>query len=467
MVSATGCGRRRMRHRSLAFRLVASAALWCAVLLSAGGFGLSALFGRIVERNFDQHLNVLLEGLVAGSEIDEDGSFVLRPQLGEPRFAQPLSGWYWEVLPAESAPGFEPLRSPSLFDETLQVRPLEGRGGWQADVTGPAGGQLRLLARTILLPGADTPFTYVLAGDRAEITADQQRFNRLLTLSLGVLFAGLLIAIFLQVRFGLEPLRRLGRALAAIRAGRTRRLEGGFPPEIGPLAAELNALLDYNEALVERARTHVGNLAHGLKTPLTVLTNEADRHDGPLAELTRRQVRLMRDQVDHHLSRARAAATASPLGARTEVGPVVGDLARTLGKIHSARGLRIQSEVDEGLAFRGARQDLEEMLGNLLDNACKWARGVVEVRGRRDGERLVVEVVDDGPGLPPEERLNVLERGRRLDERVPGSGLGLAIVADLVELYGGRIELGEAAGGGLSARLELPAAAPLRGSAAA
>ena len=430
-------------------------------MLSAGGFGLSALFASIVERNFDQQLNVFLEGLVAGSEIDEDGTFVLRPQLGEPRFAQPLSGWYWEVLPAESATGFEPLRSPSLFDETLGVRPLEGRGEWQADVRGPDGAELRLLARTILLPGAETPFTYVLAGDRAEITADQQRFNRLLVLSLGVLFAGLLIAIFLQVRFGLEPLRRLGRALAAIRAGRTRRLEGDFPPEVGPLAAELNALLDYNEALVERARTHVGNLAHGLKTPLSVLTNEAERHEGPLAEVTRRQVRLMRDQVDHHLSRARAAATASPLGARTEVAPVVSDLIRTLGKIHAGRGLHIGQQLPGALAFRGARQDLEEMLGNLLDNACKWARDAVEIRGRQDGERLVLEVGDDGPGLPPEQRLAVLERGRRLDERVPGSGLGLSIVADLAELYGGRIELGEAAASGLAARLQLPAAAPL------
>ena len=452
-----------MRRRSLAFRLVASAALWCALLLSVGGLGLSALFGSIVERNFDQQLNVLLEGLVAGSEIDEQGAFVLRPQLGEPRFAQPLSGWYWEVLPADSAERFEPVRSPSLFDETLEVRPLEGRGEWQADVRGPDGSELRLLARTILLPGADTPFTYVLAGDRTEITTDQRRFDRLLMLSLGVLFAGLLIAIFLQVRFGLEPLRRLGRALAAIRAGRTRRLEGDFPPEVGPLAAELNALLDYNEALVERARTHVGNLAHGLKTPLTVLTNEATRHEGPLAELMRRQVRIMRDQVDHHLGRARAAATTSPLGARTELAPVAGDLVRTLGKIHLARGLRIESRLADGLAFRGARQDLEEMLGNLLDNACKWARSEVVLCGRREGERLHLEVLDDGPGLPPGQRHAVMERGRRLDERVPGSGLGLAIVADLAELYGGRIELGESPTSGLAARLELPAAAALAG----
>jgi signal transduction histidine kinase len=299
---------------------------------------------------------------------------------------------------------------------------------------------------------------YAVAGDRREIQADRQRFNRLLTFALGVLFAGVIGAVLAQVRFGLEPLRRMGRALGGIRAGEATRLEGGFPAEIQPLATELNALLDHNEALVERARTHVGNLAHGLKTPLSVLTNEARRARGPLADLVTRQVALMRHQVDHHLARARAIATGTILGARTELLPALEDLRRTLGRIYADKALVIEVACPPELAFRGARQDLDEMLGNLLDNACKWASARVTVRVAAAADQLQVRVEDDGPGLPPARRAEVLGRGRRLDEQVPGTGLGLAIAADLAQLYRGRLALEDAAGGGLCALLTLPAA---------
>ncbi len=449
-----------MRSSSLAFRLVASAALWCALVLSAGGWGLSVLFADAVENNFDARLGVLLEGLVAGSEIQDDNALDLRLQLGEPRFEQPLSGWYWQIEPAGPANDPEPLgRSASLWDQTLELELPPGQSSARVDALGPERQPLRLLVRAISLPGADRPFLYGVAGDRREISEQTARFNRLLAFWLGILFAGLLIAVFVQVRFGLEPLRRMGRALAAIRTGEKRRMEGEFASELQPLAHELNALLDHSEALVERARTHVGNLAHGLKTPLAVLTNEASRSDAPLAALTLRQVAIMRHQVEHHLARARTAATAGILGARTEVAPVLGDLARTLQRIHATRQVSIEARCPDGLAFRGARQDLEEMLGNLLDNACKWARSKVAVSAADEDGRIVVLVEDDGPGLPPEERARVLERGRRLDERVPGSGLGLAIVADVAEIYGGGIVLGRSALGGLLARLTLPAPA--------
>jgi signal transduction histidine kinase len=444
-----------MRRNSLAFRLVAGAAVWCALWLSAGGYALSTVFGRTVERNFDVRLGVLLEGLVAGSELAEDRGLQLRPQLGEPRFDQPLSGWYWQISDGERVV----RRSPSLWDARLPVdlgpdRPVAAR-----DTVGPDGQPLRLLARPITLPGADTAFIYAVAGDRREIQADRQIFNRLLAFALAVLFAGVVGAVLVQVRFGLEPLRRIGRALSGIRAGKAARLEGEFPAEIAPLATELNALLDHNEALVERARTHVGNLAHGLKTPLSVLTNEAGRSQGPLAELVARQVALMRRQVDHHLARARAIATGTILGARTDVLPVLDDLRRTLGRIYAEKALAIDLDCPPDVAFRGARQDLEEMLGNLLDNACKWARARVSVRVELAGEQLQVGIEDDGPGLPPARRAEVLARGRRLDEQVPGTGLGLAIAADLAQLYRGRLVLEEAEGGGLRALLTLPAAA--------
>ena len=443
-----------MSRNSLAFRLVASAAVWCALLLSAGGYGLSALFADTVQRTFDARLLVLLEGLVAGSDLDANGELELRLQLGEPRFEQPFSGWYWQI----SAEGRPLARSTSLWDQQLPVPPASGLEATGSDAAGPDGRGLRLVARAITRPGRDVPLTYVVAGDRSEITRESERFNRLLAIALGVLFVGLIGAVLIQVLFGLEPLRRMGRALAAIRAGETRRLTGDFPTEIEPLAVELNALIDHSERLVERARTHVGNLAHGLKTPLAVLTNEAGRAQGPLAELALRQVALMRRQVDHHLARARAAAAGSILGARTDVLPVLRDLERTLGRIHAEKQLSIEIACPPSLAFRGARQDLEEMLGNLMDNACKWARWRVSVEAASADHAIVIAIEDDGDGLPEGLRADVLERGRRLDETKPGSGLGLAIVTDLAELYGGRLELASSRLGGLAARLTLPAA---------
>ena len=449
-----------MRPNSLAFRLVASAALWCALLLSFGGFALAALFASTLDRTFDARLSVLLEGLVAGSELGEDGNLDLRLQLGEPRFDQPLSGWYWQI--DRMVPGSgesRPLaRSPSLWDQALDLWLPPGQSMATRDVLGPEERELRLVVQAISLPGSRRPLIYGVAGDQAELVLEQRDFDRLLAFSLGALFLGLLAAVFLQVRFGLQPLRRMGRALAAIRTGRARRLEGAFADEIQPLTIELNALLDHNEALVERARTHVGNLAHGLKTPLAVLTNEATRSEGPLAELTRRQVDLMRGQVEHHLARARAAAAATVLGARCELAPVLSDLCRTLERIYVARALTVEFDCPAGLAFRGARQDLEEMLGNLLENACKWATRRVLATAAAEGERLSVRIDDDGPGLPAEQRAEVLERGRRLDERVPGFGLGLAIVVDVAQLYGGHLLLERSELGGLCARLNLPSA---------
>jgi signal transduction histidine kinase len=446
-----------MKRNSLAFRLVASAAIWCALLLSVGGYALSRLFADTVERNFDARLGVLLEGVVAGSDLAADGTLTLRPQLGEPRFDQPLSGWYWQIDDGGGAL----QRSASLWDEALPVAPVAGSEAVTSDVAGPQGEPLRLLSRAISLPGRDQPFVYTQAGDRHEIDIETQRFNRLLVLGLGTLLFGVVAAVLIQVRFGLEPLRRIRRGLAAIRIGQAKRLEDDYPEEIRPLANELNALLDHNQTVVERARTHVGNLAHGLKTPIAVLTNEASRSRGSLATLTLRQTALMRQQVDHHLSRARAMATASVIGSRCDVAPVLADLQRTLARIYASRELAIEVACPEWLALRGARQDLEEMLGNLLDNACKWARASVVATAEAADERIVLLEEDYGPGLPQERRSDVMQRGRRLDERIPGSGLGLSIVVDIAELYGGALSLHEARSGGLRARLELPAAKPL------
>jgi len=444
-----------MKLNSLALRLIVAAACWIAAALLVGGILLSATFRDYVERGFDARLTVLLESLVAVTTLDDSGHPQLTRGLGEPRFDQPYSGWYWEI----ASEGRPLLRSRSLWDQTLPMsnepttsEPLIN------NAQDPEGQPIRLVEREFSLPGADHRFRYGVAGDSTEIDEEVQRFNTTLIWSLSALGLGLIAALILQVRFGLQPLRRIRQAIVAVRTGRAQRLEGEFPVEISPLSDELNILLEHNAAVLERARTQVSNLAHALKTPLSVLTNEAASGSGPLAETVKRQATAMRRHVDHYLTRARAAAATRVLGVRTDPAGVVDDLRRTLERIYVERGVRVEASVPAGLGFRGERQDLEEMLGNLVDNACKWARSRVVITVRAEGERIVCTVDDDGPGLPEEQRTAVFDRGTRLDESVPGYGLGLAIVRDIAELYGGAIALEPSPLSGLRAVLTLPAA---------
>ncbi len=438
---------------SIARRLVLGASLWMAAALSAGGFVLAGLFGDHVERSFDARLGAVLDGLIAAAEIDGAGALTLTRDQAEPRFRVPYSGWYWQVSGAAGAA----TTSRSLWDQTLALRVASAGGTLvQYEMPGPEGQTLRVLQRKITL--GDGEFDFAVAMDTGEIDAELEPFNITLGWSLGVLWAGLIGAVLVQVRFGLRPLRRLRESLASIRAGKAVRLEGGYPSEIGPLAEELNALLAQNQAVVERARTQVGNLAHALKTPLTLLTNEAGSGSGTLPDLVRQQVRAMGRWIDHYLARARTAASAGVIGARAPVTSVLDDLSRTLGRMHADKALAIDVVGARDSEFRGDRQDLEEMLGNLMDNACKWAAASVRVTVAIEGRRLAVTVEDDGPGLPAERQDEALARGGRLDETGGGSGLGLAIVRDMAELYGGALELGASPLGGLAARLTLPAA---------
>lgn len=444
-----------MRPKSLAVRLLLGAGLWVAAALIASGFLLSALYNDYVERNFDASLNGILEALVAVSDVEADKSVRLAQTPPGPRFEQPYSGWYWQVANEEGPI----LRSRSLWDQVLETRPQGAREDVvRFEIPGPEGATLRVVQRAIRLPGSEQAYLYAVAADVAVMAADIESFNTMLGWSLGALGLGLVVAVFLQVRYGLGPLRRIEAALGAIRSGLARRLEEDFPSEINPLASEINALLEHNAAVLERARTHVGNLAHSLKTPLAVLRNDAAKADGPLAESVARQAALMQRNIDHHLTRARTAAARDVLGARTEVGPTAESLRRMLTRHHAERAIRIELEVGEGVAFRGERQDLEEMLGNLMDNACKWAKSRVRVSAVGGHDTLRLSVEDDGPGLAPGAREAALNRGERLDESVPGSGLGLAIVRDIADLYGGEIALEEASLGGLKATLVLPAA---------
>ncbi len=428
---------------SLALRLVASAALVSVAVLAVGGVVLSSVFRESIEDSFDARLNILLESLVATTDI-VDGQPILQRPLADPRFEQVYSGWYWQI----DGPSDVQLRSRSLFDQVLAP----------GQSSGPDGETLRILARQILLPGAAAAFDFTIAADEVEIDAQVARFNSVLGWSLGLLAAGLIIAVVVQVRFGLLPLARITATLARIRDGHATRLGGPFPTEVTPLAAEVNALLAHSETVVERARTHVGNLAHALKTPIAVLTNEAGTQRGRLADTVRQQTTLMQRQVDHSLARARTAATGSLLTARTDVGPVVAGLVRTVRRIYADRSLSIAEEVADGLVFRGEHEDLNEVVGNLLDNACKWARQEIRIGAAADEEQLAVWVEDDGPGLSAEDRERAVRRGARLDETAQGSGLGLAIVRDIADLYGGALRLDQSELGGLRTTIRLPAA---------
>lgn len=445
-----------MKHRpgSLALRLILAAGAWIAIALLVVGLMLSAIFRDYVLRSFDGRLSALMDSLIAVVEVGPEGQLALSRGLGEPRFDQAYSGWYWQIAGPDDAA----LSSRSLWDQTLTIGDVQGTDIALRDVIGPEDVPLRLAERAVSLPGGAGRYVMAIAGDRNEIDAEIRKFNFVLIWSLLSLGLGLLIAIFLQVRFGLSPLRRIRQAIVAVRTGKAQRLEGEFPTEIMPLSGEINTLLEQNAAVVDRARTQVSNLAHALKTPLSVLTNEAGSGGAGLADTVKRQVDVMRRHVDHYLARARTAAAARVLGARVPFAPVADDLRRTLEKIHLDKALRFDVRVAPNLAFRGERQDLEELLGNLLDNACKWARSHVELRAESDGAQITCTVDDDGPGLPADQREAVFARGKRLDEQVPGSGLGLAIVREIAELYDGSICLEASPSGGVRALLRLPVA---------
>jgi signal transduction histidine kinase len=455
-----------MRANSLALRLFLWATGWTVVILIVTGIALSTLYRHAVERSFDRRLDVYLRTLVADVASPEEGADKYPQSIGEPLFELPLSGWYWQVTRLDTKKP-EIHSSRSLWDANLPRLPDDKTAAAgefrQGYAHGPEDQDLRMVERNIDL-GNDGRYLIAVAGDASEIDDETGSFDRAISFTFLGLTVALLLTTTLQVRFGLAPLARISQSLAAIRSGRAERLEGTFPVEIAPLARETNALIESNREIVERARTHVGNLAHALKTPLSVLVNEAAaRGNDPLAHKVLEQTDIMRDQVARQLERARLAARSTVVGTLTDVPPVVTALANTMEKLYRARDIAIAVDAPEHANFRGEQQDLEEMIGNLVDNGCKWAlsRVAIEVMAEKaatnDTKPLIRIIVDDdGPGLSPEERERVARRGHRLDETKPGSGLGLSIVVELAGLYGGVLTLGTAPIGGLRAELALP-----------
>lgn len=456
-----------MKLNSLALRLFLSAAVWALLALPVAGLLLTSLFRDQAERDFDIRLANQLPLLISSS-VSDTGTIVKPSNFGDELFQFPETGWYWQVQPRISGRG-KTFVSDSLTDATLDVPFDEALAVPDQEfrfmrMTGPGGKPIRVIAQIFPPPGDDlTPrFLFSVTGSLEEVDSVVRDFAATVAVTFTILGAGLIAAIFFQVMFGLRPLKKISQGLAQIRAGEAERLEGEMPLEIEPLQTEINKLISSNHDIVERARTHVGNLAHALKTPLAVITNEARATSGDLAGKVAEQAGLMKTQIDLYLDRARMVARSGVISDVTPVAPVLEALARVLERIYEDKGISIVVDCPDEMKFQGEKQDLEEMLGNLTDNACKWAnsRVVLQVRetaDAADGEsRLLIAVGDDGAGLTAEQRAVATKRGQRLDEKTPGSGLGLSIVGDLVELYEGRFELGTSALGGLSAELTLP-----------
>lgn len=467
----------RARLRSLRWRLLAVTIAAVALALVVTGVFLASLFREHVTAQFDAQLLRQLDQITAALEPGAQQRPTLRAEPGDPRWQTPYSGLYWQIEAADGARSTNDvplLRSRSLWDTALQLpsdRPGDGVVH-RHRVAGPGGHDVVVLARVVHFVQHDDPasrgqpFTWrvLVAGRAQELDDAIARFAGQLALYLAVLGLALLAAAWLQVSLGLRPLRQLQAAVQSIRQGRSRRLQGRFPAEVDPLVQDFNRVLDQNQQVVRRARQMAGNLAHAIKTPLAVLAGLADtRTVGESTTLGRQvqeQVDSIRRQVDWHLRRARTASAGVP-GLRTAVPPVLEGLVRVMRKVHASRDDRPGPAIeivcsDAALSFAGEAQDLQEMVGNLLDNACKWAARRVQVDAVGTEAVVRITVDDDGPGLEPARREEVFERGFRADERVPGTGLGLDIVREVAGLYHGELALETSPLGGLRASLRLP-----------
>ena len=439
------------RPRSLALRLALAAGLWVAGGLGAVAWLLTDIAVRQIEAAFNARLSGLLDAAVAAAVTDAEGRVVVARAPAGADFERPFSGAYWQI----TAPDGSLATSRSLWDQTLPAATSGHEGVVLRDVSGPRDDMLRVAERDLLLPGATGTAHVAVALSRTEVEIEIDQLRALLLLTFTLLGLGLVAGVVAMVVAGLAPLRRVSQALAEIRDGRREQLGIEAPSEIAPLVVQLDELIAANRVTVERARSHVGNLAHAVKTPLAVLRNALDQ-DRPDIETARAEASGLERLVQHHLARARTSALAKA-NAGMSVAPflIAEEIANALRRIFVDRGVSIVVEGERGAHVRADPQDLTEMLGNLMENACKWAHGKVLVSVVATDSKVLVTIIDDGPGLPKAERDAVIGRGVRLDERKPGSGLGLGIAAELAALHNGKLEISVAPSGGVAATLHL------------
>lgn len=456
--------------RSLVWRLVRSAAMWVVPAMLFTAFSLILFYRASTYKNFNDPLVHTIQALVANIEnnplnMSGEVGIVLANQPIDASYQLALSGRYWVI----GELGFDGVLNPvisslSLSNSSLnlsskdadKIRDNQGEI-IRVFAVGPDNEPLSLAAQSVIFN--DQNLVIAAAADRRSAVQAVRRFALVALGSVSVLALGLTLAIFMQVRSGLRPLFDLRDRVADVRAGRSSAVAGRYPKEIKPLADELNSLIGHNRDVVEYARTHVSNLAHALKTPLAVLINEAEAKDSKLATIVKKQTVTMNKQVDHHLRRARAATRGQSIGEKTPVAGTVNSLVRTLGRIYQDKDFDFQVDIEGGLQFRGEKRDLEEMVGNLLDNACKWTKEKIYVLVEaepNDDTKIRIIIDDDGSGMAKNQYENVLKRGMRLDETTPGTGFGLSIVNDLAKAYKGSLELDKSPLGGLRTVLLIP-----------
>lgn len=446
--------KKKRRAGSLTRRMIVIAAVWISILLGVGGFALDRFLTSAITRSFDSQLDYVLTAMMSSAEIGPEGEVLFNRPLADQRFLEPYSGLYYQI----SGEGFEPFPSRSLWDRRLPVGPPHNDDEVHVyDSLEFPMETLRVAERDVRLPGSPVRWRFQAAQSREMLDEQIGVLRRTLVRSFGILGLGLVMLAALQAIYGLWPLRRVRRAIVAIRSGRKSRIEEHLPREIEPLTEELNALLEHNETQAEEARRHAGNLAHALKTPLTVVTNAATARADDLADIVIREAATMRRHVDHHLARARAIGRRSSAQARAVVWPSLEAVERAVSRLYE--NVTVDLAGDRQAAVRVERQDLDEMLGNLIENAAKYGGGRVFVTVRRAPDCVEIEIEDDGAGIPEAEREALFDRGARLDTGIPGTGLGLAIVRDVAEIYQGSVRLEESEDlGGLLARLRLPTA---------
>ncbi|MBA3896154.1 MAG: sensor histidine kinase N-terminal domain-containing protein [Sphingomonadaceae bacterium] len=435
--------------------MIGIAAAWILLLLLGGGLALDRVLTNAITQNFDDQLDYVLTAMIASAETGPDGEVRLNRPLGDQRFLEPNSGLYWQI----TGKGQEPFRSRSLWDRALAPGgDHRDRAAHFYDSKQFRDDEVRVVERDIKLPLSPTIWRFQVAQSRDGLDEQIGTLRKTVIRSFALLGLGLIAMAALQTLYGLWPLRTLRRSIAAMRSGRAQRIEQArLPMEVAPLVDELNGLLEHNEKQAEEARRHAGNLAHALKTPLTVVMNAATARAGDLSDTVIREATTMRRQVDHHLARARAVGRRGHAHSRAEAWPSLSAVERAVATLYPH--VRVDMGGDKTASAHVERQDLDEMLGNLIENAAKYGGGSVFVTVERAGGFVEFQVEDDGPGIPEAERARIFDRGARLDTGKPGTGLGLAIVRDVAEIYGGSIVLEESEDlGGLMARLRLPIA---------
>lgn len=457
----------RFQRLSLARRLMIGALLWSILLVVGGVFAMTAVYRAETLNLLDDEHAATIQTLARAIRPLDDGTGRIEDiedrHPTDPRFTIPLSGKYWMIVAVdENDAHVGDIASRSIFDETLKLsdqltrQALDNPGQFiSVNAIGPAEEPARYTVQATTYPERPNPVLLVAISDRTLSMEGVDRLRTILLVAMLALASGTLLAMALALRYALRPLDRIQLDLTEIREGRQAALSGDYPAEVTPLSEELNKLLEHNRAVVSRARTHVGNLAHALKTPLAVLRNEA-KGESQLDDVVRRQSQAMHSNVEHYLRRAQAAARAEALGVRTQVLEAADGISRVMNKLYAADGKHVTVSIPRDIFVRTERQDLEEILGNLLDNACKWCRTQVQISAARaDAGLVVIRIDDDGPGLSPAEREQAVKRGIRLDETAPGTGLGLSIVADIADMNGGSLDLKESPTGGLRASVRL------------